>query len=231
MRRVGRAAQHEERVMTITAFPPVEFANDDGLLALGGDLDEESLLLAYRSGIFPWPLNRQVLAWFAPPRRALLFLDRVHVPRSLRKLLRRNPFEVHVDRDFPAVIRACAAPVNRGLQRGTWITPGIIAAYTALHRRGYVHSIESYQDDRLAGGLYGISIGKMFAGESMFYRTANASKIALLFLLDHLRARGAAWMDCQVMTPMIEGMGAVEVERDEFMRLLGKALSEGEKLF
>lgn len=217
--------------MTITAFPSIDRADEDGLLALGGDLDLDSLLLAYRSGVFPWPLNRRVLAWFAPPTRALLFLDRLHVPRSLRKFRNRTRWTIDWDRNFSEVIAACAAPVNRGDQNGTWITPAIIEGYTGLHRAGYAHSIECYEDEQLVGGLYGVSIGMMFAGESMFYRKPNASKLALIELCLRLADRGAHWIDCQVMTPTVASLGAIEIERAEFMQLLRDELCREGNLF
>ncbi len=217
--------------MAISKFPPIEDADDDGLLALGGDLEVESLLLAYRSGIFPWPLHPKLLAWFAPPRRTLLFLDRIHIPRSLKKAQKKAGWTFAFDRDFQGVISACASLTNRGSQGGTWITPGMVAAYTALHHAGHSHSIECYENQELAGGLYGVSIGGMFAGESMFYRRPNASKAALVHLCGFLRERGAEWIDCQVMTPTVKSLGAVEVERSEFMQLLQEAISREIRLF
>jgi leucyl/phenylalanyl-tRNA---protein transferase len=210
--------------MAIRQFPPVESADEYGLLAVGGDLEVDSLLLAYREGIFPWPVSRRYLTWFAPAERALLFLHRLHLPRSVQKLRRKNIFRFAIDQNAAAVIAKCAELKNRGEQRGTWITPAIQAAYLELHRAGYCHSFEAYAGDTLVGGLYGVSVGAMFAGESMFYRRANASKLALCFAADFLRAHGVAWIDCQVMTPLVQQLGAVLVPRAEFMRLLMQAL-------
>jgi len=212
--------------MVITRFPPVEKADRYGLLALGGDLEIDSLLLAYRSGIFPWPFDEETLAWFAPPRRAVLFLRDFHVSRSLERERKRSKFDFRIDQAFPEVIRRCAEAKNRGVQAGTWITQGIIESYIRLHQAGFAHSIECWLDGQLTGGLYGVSIGAMFAGESMFYRRSNASKLALWFLVEHLRQKKAEWIDCQVMTPLLRSFGAVEIQRDEFMALLLKAVKK-----
>ncbi len=212
--------------MTILAFPDVSSADEHGLLAIGGDLEVPSLLLAYRSGIFPWPLDEETLAWFAPPKRAVLFFDRIHVARSLERERRRSTLEFKFDQNFAAVIQACAETTNRTKQQGTWITDDIIDAYCALHKSGIAHSIEAYQDGELVGGLYGVSIGAMFAGESMFYRAPNASKLALLYLCDYLGNCGGEWLDCQVLTPHMTQLGAQEIPRAKFMQLLSKALAK-----
>lgn len=210
--------------MTILEFPPVHSADEQGLLAVGGDLDIDSLLLAYRSGVFPWPLNQEILTWFAPPERAVLFLEEFHIPRSLRKEMRRANYSFGFDKNFETVINSCAELKNRGSQSGTWITDAIVEAYIRLNRAGYCHSIECYHDDQLVGGLYGVSIGGMFAGESMFYRRPNASKLALAFAVEKFRAQGAQWIDCQVMTPHMQALGAQNVPRSEYMKLLRAAL-------
>lgn len=217
--------------MSIVAFPPIGDADEHGLLAVGGDLEPDSLLLAYRSGIFPWPLDEHILAWFAPPQRALLFFDRIHIAKSLQKERRRKEFTFAFNRNFEAVVAQCAEMKNRGAQQGTWITEGIQEAYIRLHQLGYCHSIETYHDGELVGGLYGVSIGSMFAGESMFYRRPNASKLALLHLCDYLQSRGATWLDCQVMTPHLKQFGAIEVPRDEYMNLLRTAIRKKMRLF
>lgn len=219
--------------MVITRFPPVESADRHGLLAVGGDVEVPSLLLAYKSGIFPWPIEEDVLTWFAPPRRALLFLDRFHAPRSLLKMRKREApiLEIRFDHDFETVIRACSELENRGKQQGTWITQEMIAGYIELHKAGYAHSVECYVGGELRGGLYGVSIGRMFAGESMFYRYPNASKYCLLALVERLVEKGVPWIDCQVMTPFFESLGAVEVSRKEFMRLLSDAIAKPADIF
>ena len=209
--------------MTITAFPPVETADDDGLLAIGGDLEVESLLLAYRSGIFPWPINEGILAWFAPPERAVIFLDEFHIPRRLQRELTRTQFSSRIDTNFTEVISRCAEVKNRGEQDSTWITPDIIEAYSELFTLGVAHSFETYHNDVLVGGLYGVRIGRFFAAESSFYRMTNASKVAMITLVEYLKKEGISWFDCQVLTPFSESFGAREIPRSDFMKLLGEA--------
>lgn len=206
--------------MTILEFPPVDLADDDGLIGVGGDLDCDSLLLAYRSGIFPWPFHEHLLAWFAPPTRAVIFLDEFHISTSLRKVLRRGSFTYRRDSQFAVVMQRCAEVINRGDQRGTWITNGMVSAYTTLLERGYCHSFEAYQGDELVGGLYGVQIGRYFAAESSFFRVPNASKVAMVFMANYLREQGCTWFDCQVLTPFSESFGARGIPRSEFMELL-----------
>ena len=217
--------------MAIREFPPVEFADADGLLAVGGDLEVESLLLAYRSGIFPWPVDEDHLTWFAPAKRAVLFFKDFYVSRTLRKELRRNEYEFTIDRNFDEIIEACSELTNRGHQTGTWITGDIIDAYKRFHQAGYAHSIECYENNNLIGGLYGVCIGRMFAGESMFYRKSNASKLALAYLVEYLEARGLKWMDCQVMNPFLESLGAIQIDRKEFSAMLAEVIDSPDELF
>ena len=227
--------------MAIRSFPPVELADKDGLLCAGGDLEVESLLLAYRNGIFPWPVSEDYpLVWFSPPMRALIFLDDVHIPKSLKRA-RAKTWRFTIDQAFEEVIDGCANATNRRRGGGTWILPKMIAAYTALHCVGWCHSVEAWRspleasakggESELAGGLYGVSIGRMFAGESMFYKTANASKLALWYLIDYLRERGAKWVDCQQLTPLVASFGAREVPRDRFLELLAEAVDSTDSLF
>jgi len=217
--------------MVIAAFPPVGDADEDGLLAVGGDLEIPSLLLAYRNGIFPWPLNARLLAWFAPPERGVLFFDRFHVPRSLRRERARSSLEFRIDTAFEEVIAACATvPRARG-PAGTWITPAMVRAYTALHRAGHAHSFEAWADGELVGGMYGVSINGMFAGESMFFTRSGASKLTLWFAVEHLMSRGATWLDCQMVTPVLGVLGAEEIPRAEFLELLQRALTREISLF
>ena len=209
--------------MAIRAFPPVELADEYGLLAVGGDLEIPSLLLAYRSGIFPWPMRgERRIPWFAPPKRAVLFLNDFSPARSLSRVLGR--FELGIDLSFPQVVRAC----GESRRDGTWITAEIEAAYNDLHTAGFAHSVESYLDGELVGGVYGVSIGGLFTGESMFYRKSNASKIALWALVEFLKAQGVLWIDCQVMNPHLASLGAVEIPRAEFMPMLSEQLSKDE---
>jgi leucyl/phenylalanyl-tRNA--protein transferase len=211
--------------MAITRFPPVQKADPDGLLAIGGDLEPSSLLLAYRNGIFPWPVDGETLAWFAPPQRAVIFLDEFHISRRLERTLSKAPFENRIDANFLGVITQCAELANRGDQDGTWITDEVIDAYHELFQLGYCHSFESYREGELVGGLYGIQIGKFFAAESSFFRAPDASKSAMCFMADHLRRSGVTWFDCQVPTPFSLSFGAREIERESYMKILKEAVA------
>jgi leucyl/phenylalanyl-tRNA--protein transferase len=217
--------------VVIAAFPPVEQANEYGLIAIGGDLEVPSLLMAYRSGIFPWPMHPEHLTWFAPDPRAVLFFEDLKIPESLKKERRRGWAELKIDQDFEGVIRSCAQGINRGKQRGTWITEQMISAYIDLHKAGHAHSIECYADGNLVGGLYGVCVGRAFAGESMFYRKANASKLCLWFLVEYLSKRGLSWIDCQQLTPLLKSFGAKEISRASYMSLLSKEINKKTKIF
>ena len=217
--------------MPIVELPPVDEADKSGLLAIGGDTEPESLILAYTSGVFPWPLDEDTLAWFAPPMRAILRIEDFHIPKSLRKERNRQRFTFSFNRAFSEVIQMCSELKNRGEQNGTWITSDIIKGYTALHRIGFCHSIEAWHEDRLVGGLYGVSLGGFFSGESMFFREPNASKLALWHLVDHLRESEVEWIDCQVTTPLIHKLGAVEITRKRYMTLLKMALGKKAPVF
>lgn len=210
--------------MAIVKFPALESADEDGLLAVGGDLEVESLLTAYRGGIFPWPVDEHTLLWFAPPERAVIMLDLFHVSRRLARALRKEPFTTTVDQAFREVITRCAEVKNRGEQHGTWITEEIVDAYCELHRQGFCHSVESWRDGELVGGIYGVQIGHYFAAESSFYRATDASKAAMCRLVDYLRSQGITWFDCQVLTPFSSSFGATEVPRAKFMQMLRAAL-------
>ena len=202
-------------------FPSPDMADDHGLIAVGGDLSVERLLLAYRSGIFPWPIDR-MLTWFCPDPRAVLDLDALHVSRSLAKRRRRGGYEVRINSDFSQVIRACAERSER--RRSTWILPQLIHAYTALHAQGWAHSVEVWTEGELVGGLYGVSIGGLFAGESMFSRATDASKLALIHLVEHMKARGLVLLDVQVPNPHLETLGIRSVPRPEYLERLRQAL-------
>lgn len=198
-----------------TAVTAGEFA---GLVAFAGDLSVERILLAYRSGIFPWSVDP--ITWWSPNRRGVFEWDKLHVPRSLARTLRKNPFEVTRDRAFRRVMEGCAAR-----EEGTWIAPEFIDAYTRLHEAGHAHSVECWQGGELVGGIYGVAAGGLFAGESMFHRVSDASKIALHHLAQHLRERGFALFDIQMVTDITEALGAVEISRAEYLRRLKKAVA------
>lgn len=199
-------------------FPPVETAltEPDGLLAAGGDLAPERVLAAYRHGIFPWFGPGEPVLWWSPDPRLVLRPASLVISRSLDKVLRNRPYEVRFDTAFEAVMRACAAP--RGEQGGTWISEDIIAAYVALHQQGYAHSVETWVNGQLAGGLYGVSVGRMFYGESMFSRVADGSKIALVHLCQVLQQHGYPLIDCQMQTAHLQRMGGETMARAEFCR-------------
>lgn len=202
------------------SFPDPSLAREDGLVAVGGDLSVPRLLLAYRSGLFPW--TERPFTWWSPNPRAIIELEALHVPRSLRQFLAREPFEITVNRAFPEVIAACATEGGRGRHR--WITPAFIAAYTELHRAGHAHSVECWADGQLVGGIYGVAAGGLFAGESMFHRVSNASKVALVHLVARLRLRGFRLFDIQMTTPVTQQLGAVQMPRAEYLRRLRLAL-------
>lgn len=216
--------------MPVRRFPDPRSANPDGIVAVGGDLHPETLLLAYRQGIFPWPVDGLPLLWFSPPERGVLDFADLHLPRSLARSRRRAPYRFTIDAAFPAVIRACGATPRPG-QDGTWITAEIVVAYERLHRLGIAHSAEAWLDDRLVGGIYGVAVDGVFAGESMFHRAPDASKLALLHLLDHLSGRGLDWLDIQVLTPHMARLGARAVPRDEFLARLATTRARGLALF
>jgi leucyl/phenylalanyl-tRNA---protein transferase len=201
-------------------FPPPEQALEEpaGLLAAGGDLSPERLIAAYRRGIFPWYSPGQPVLWWSPDPRAVLFPEEFHTSRSLAKTLRNGDFRCTLDRDFAAVIDGCAAP--RSASPGTWITSEMRAAYLRLHALGHAHSIEVWQGDRLGGGLYGVRLGGVFFGESMFSRARDASKIALAHLVDISRASALAVIDCQLPSRHLMSLGARVIPRSQFQALL-----------
>lgn len=207
-------------------FPPVETADRDGLLAFGGSLAPEWLLDAYRHGIFPWPMTAdgEPLMWWSPDPRAVIELDQLHISRRLRRTCRQGLLRVTYDRAFPAVIQGCSAEGDR--TGATWLTPAMIDAYVCLHQLGHAHSVEAWDGDRLAGGVYGVAIAGLFAAESMFYRVRDASKVALVHLVAHLRRRGYRLLDIQQLTPHSARMGAIEIPRREYLSRLAVALDE-----
>jgi len=205
-------------------FPPIEKALDapNGLLCAGGDLSPRRLLDAYAHGIFPWFSEGDPILWWSPDPRMVLYPRELKVSRSLRKTVERGTYETRFDTAFREVIAECAAP--REGQSGTWIVPGMAAAYTALHEMGFVHSVESWRDGELVGGLYGMSLGKAFFGESMFSRAPDASKVALVKLAERLEAQGCRLIDCQQATPHLASLGAREIPRREFAKQVQESI-------
>lgn len=203
-------------------FPPPELSQE-GLLAVGGDLRIERLLLAYRMGIFPWYSEGEPILWWSPDPRMILFPEQFHISRSLRRVLKKGMFRVTLDTAFEDVIAGCAAASRPG-REATWITPEMARAYTALYEEGYAHSVECWEGDALAGGVYGVSLGACFFGESMFTRVSNASKVALAMLTQQLIRWNFMLIDCQVANAHLERLGAREVPRSAFLALLRKAL-------
>jgi leucyl/phenylalanyl-tRNA--protein transferase len=215
---VQRPIQLDDRLW----FPDPERATTgpyNGLLAIGGDLSVRRLLLAYRSGIFPWTADP--ITWWSPDPRAILELDGLHVPRSLERVIRQGRFEITVNRAFREVMEGCADPCRPG----GWISAEFIEAYTALHQAGYANSLECWQAGQLAGGIYGIAIGGFFAGESMFHRTSDASKVALFHLIQRLRERAFKLFDIQMTTPITKRLGGVEIARSDYLRRLREAVT------
>jgi len=198
-----------------------EIADETGLVALGGDLRPERLLQAYRHGIFPWYAEGDPLCWWSPDPRAIIEIGGLHVARRLARTLRSGKFVCTVNRDFAGVIRGC----GEGRGEGTWLLPEMVEAYERLHRLGHAHSVEVWHDGLLAGGTYGVALGGFFAGESMFHRARDASKAALVFLMDRLQQRGFRLFDIQMITDHTRRLGAVEVPRAEYLKRLRRALA------
>ena len=211
------------RLTRRVAFPPPDHATPDGLLAVGGDLSSERLLLAYQLGIFPWYAEGQPILWWSPDPRLILEPKDFHISRRLLQILKKGIFEVTFDTVFTEVIQACAAAPRRG-QHGTWITPEMQEAYIRLHRLGFAHSVESWLNGELVGGVYGVSLGKSFFGESMFFRKTDASKVAFAILVEQLKAWGFHMIDAQVTTQHLLRFGAKEIPRRLFLKRLQMSL-------
>jgi leucyl/phenylalanyl-tRNA---protein transferase len=217
----GETLPKPNELTTLFRFPHAGTADEDGLVAVGGDLKPGTLLLAYGNGIFPW--TTRPITWWSPDPRAIIPLGGLHVSRSLRKVLKSGLFTVSFDADFPRVMRECAAP--RPGRQETWITAAFIKGYTRLHELGYAHSVEVWHGERLAGGLYGVSLGGLFAGESMFSAEENGSKVALVAMEEKLRRGGCQLFDVQMMTTHLRSMGAIEIPRTEYLARLRAAVS------
>lgn len=202
-------------------FPPVHLAHSSGIIGLGGDLSPERLQLAYQSGIFPWFEDGEPITWWSPNLRMVLFLEELVVSKSMRNILNRKIFTVTFNQDFRAVISNCQK-IKREGQNGTWITDDMIKAYCKLHELGIAKSVEIWQEDELVGGLYGVDLGHIFCGESMFSLVSNASKVAFIALVEKLKKEHYQLLDCQVYNEHLESLGCREIEREEFMAILKK---------
>ena len=200
-------------------FPDVSYANRDGVLAIGGDLSSERLQLAYKNGIFPWFEIGEPIMWWSPNPRMVLFLDELIVSKSMRNILNRNVFKVTFNQNFRDVVSNCQN-IKRNGQNGTWITNDMIEAYCKLNELGIAKSVEVWQNDELVGGLYGVDLGHVFCGESMFSKVSNASKVAFIALVNQLEKENYKLLDCQVYNPHLESLGCREIDREEFMRIL-----------
>jgi leucyl/phenylalanyl-tRNA--protein transferase len=239
------------RFPNLMGVPPEK--TPEGVVALGGNLEPQYVIEAYRNGIFPWPISppdpseledeeesgeeteteyeeEYPLAWFSPHPRAILEFDQIHIPRSLKRAQNQGTYQFTLNSAFDQVILSCQKTPRPG-QRGTWITEEMQEAYCRLHQMKIAHSAEAWQDGKLVGGIYGVNVDGAFAGESMFHHAPNASKLALLFLADHLKSRGLNWMDIQMMTPHLLALGAREISRDEYLLKLSQTRALGLKLF
>jgi len=206
-------------------FPPAWLARSDGLLCIGGDLCTKRLILAYRNGIFPWFSNSEPILWWSPDPRLVLFPSKIRVSKSLKKTIRKDCFSIRINTAFEQTIVACSQP-RQDKPEGTWLVDEMIDAYITLHKMGFAHSVEAWQGDRLAGGLYGVSLGKTFFGESMFSLVSNASKVALVALAQELDSQGFEIIDCQVTSEHLLRMGAQEITRNLFLDILNNGVDQ-----
>ena len=205
-------------------FPDPHLGEEDGLVAVGGDLSVDRLLLAYSNGFFPWFSYRDQKEplWFCPLQRFVIFPDEIHVSHSMRQLIHKDLYRITVNKDFAGVLQGCATAQNRSTEEGAWLGPDIVKAYTELHRQGFAASIEVWEKDRLVGGLYGVTLGSSFFGESMFSLVPSASKLALIFLARQFSKLGGTLIDCQLETPHLRSMGARFIPYEEYIRLIRK---------
>jgi len=205
-------------------FPSVKFTDEDGMFAIGGDLSTERLLLAYRSGIFPWYNEHEPICWYCPDPRFVLFPAELYISNSMKTIINSGTFSFTIDKAFDEVIKNCKT-IYRKDQRGTWISDAIVEAYSELFAQGHAHSAEAWSKDKLVGGLYGIRIGKVFFGESMFTKKSNASKFAFIKYVQYLQKQNVELIDCQVYTSHLESLGARMIDRDYFLQLLNKLIA------
>ncbi len=203
-------------------FPDPHLGEEDGLVAIGGDLSIDRLLLAYSNGFFPWFSFRdqEEPLWFCPLQRFVIFPSEIHVSHSMKQLLKKNPYQITINKDFEGVMRGCATAQNRNELEGAWLGPNIIKAYTELYRQGFAASVEVWEGSQLVGGLYGVTLGRAFFGESMFSLVPNASKLALIFLARMLEAHGGRVIDCQFETPHLRTMGGRFIPYEEYMKII-----------
>ena len=206
-------------ISDVLYFPPVNDATSEGILAVGGDLTSERLLLAYKSGIFPWFNPGEPILWWAPSSRMVLFFEDLIISKSMRNILNRNIFKITFNQDFKAVISNCRS-IKREGQNGTWISDEMIEAYCNLHKLGIAKSVEVWQNEELVGGLYGVDLGNVFCGESMFSKVSNASKVAFISLANQLKNDNYKVLDCQVYNEHLESLGCIEIDREDFMKIL-----------
>lgn len=209
-------------------FPSPFLAEKDGLLAIGGDLSPDRLINAYYNGIFPWYSEGSPILWWSPDPRFVIFIDKFHIPKRLKRLYKQKKFRTTVDENFEEVIKNCAM-VHKTKNGGTWITEDMISAYIELHKKGFAHSVETWHEDKLVGGLYGVTIGSVFSGESMFSIEDNASKIALIALYEHLKSKNFKMIDCQTISKHLKQFGALPISRTEFIKLLRKLSRDNTK--
>lgn len=200
-------------------FPPVHLANNDGILAIGGDLSVQRLLLAYKSGIFPWYNSGEPIVWYSPNQRMVVFPNQLKISKSMQQVIKKNEFEITFNKSFAEVIYNCKT-IHRNGQSGTWITPEMHQAYIKLHEVGFAKSVEVWQQKKLVGGLYGVDLGHVFCGESMFSKVSNASKLAFIYLVKKMAQENYHLLDCQVYNSHLASLGAVEIPRNEFLKYL-----------
>ena len=203
-------------------FPDPHLGEKDGLVAIGGDLSVDRLIFAYSYGFFPWFSYRdqQEPLWFCPLQRFVIFPNEIHVSHSMKQLLKKNPYRITINKDFEGVMRGCATAQNRNQEEGAWLGPDIIKAYTKLHRQGFAASVEVWEGSQLVGGLYGVTLGKSFFGESMFSLVPSASKLALIYLARMFEAHGGRLIDCQFETPHLRTMGGRHIPYEEYMKII-----------
>ena len=209
------------------AFPHPDLANEDGILAIGGDLSKERLLLAYKIGLFPWFNPEDPILWWSPDPRFVLFPGDLKIAKSMRSYFNQRKFEVTFDRRFEEVMKACKHQRRKGQGGGTWISDDMIRAYVGLHKDGHAHSVEVWQDEKLIGGLYGVCLGKIFFGESMFSKVNNASKVGFITLVRHLEKQGFQLIDCQQETPHLKSLGGRNIHRKDFLKFIDENQKEG----